>query len=177
MIPIPAGKAVLGATAGAGFGWDNEYNRHEVEVEAFSIGKYKVSNGQYLEFVREGGSPPHFWTREGGRWFYRGMFGNAPLPLDWPVYVSHEQACAYAAWKGQMEALRWLRDGGCPWDDGVCSAAAEGGHEDVLWYAHGGARSTWPCADRMCTWAWWREGSDTCDIQWWVGEGGEQAGE
>jgi formylglycine-generating enzyme required for sulfatase activity len=28
------------------------------------------------------------------------MFGSVPLPLDWPVYVSHEQASAYAAWKG-----------------------------------------------------------------------------
>ncbi len=101
MIHIPAGKTVLGASGEAGFAWDNEFERHEVEVEAFSIGRYKVSNGQYLEFVNAGGPPPHFWTHESGRWLYRGMFGSVPLPLDWPVYVSHEQASAYAAWKGR----------------------------------------------------------------------------
>src|ERR1017187_4436343 len=29
------------------------------------------------------------------------MFEDIPLPLDWPVYVSHEQAQAYARWKGK----------------------------------------------------------------------------
>ena len=26
------------------------------------------------------------------------MFGEVPLPLDWPVYVSHAEAAAYARW-------------------------------------------------------------------------------
>jgi gamma-glutamyl hercynylcysteine S-oxide synthase len=30
-----------------------------------------------------------------------GMFEDIPLPLDWPVYVSYDQAQAYARWKGQ----------------------------------------------------------------------------
>lgn len=30
----------------------------------------------------------------------RRMFAEIPLPLDWPVYATHEQACAYAAWCG-----------------------------------------------------------------------------
>jgi formylglycine-generating enzyme required for sulfatase activity len=29
------------------------------------------------------------------------MWGETPLPLDWPVYVSHEEACAFAAWTGK----------------------------------------------------------------------------
>jgi formylglycine-generating enzyme required for sulfatase activity len=28
------------------------------------------------------------------------MFGLIPLPAAWPVYVSHAEACAYAAWRG-----------------------------------------------------------------------------
>ncbi len=101
MIRIPAGKATLGVRPGNGFAWDNELAAHEVEVAGFSIGKYKVTNGQYLEFVEQGGTPSHFWKRDSDRWFYRGMFGDAPLPLDWPVYVSHDQAAAYAAWRGK----------------------------------------------------------------------------
>ena len=33
-------------------------------------------------------------------WRYRRMFEEIPLPLDWPVYVSHAEAGAYAAWTG-----------------------------------------------------------------------------
>jgi formylglycine-generating enzyme required for sulfatase activity len=29
------------------------------------------------------------------------MFEDIPLPLDWPVYVSYNQAQAYARWKGK----------------------------------------------------------------------------
>ena len=29
------------------------------------------------------------------------MFENVPLPLDWPVYVSHAEASAYARWAGK----------------------------------------------------------------------------
>jgi len=28
------------------------------------------------------------------------MFQDVPLPLSWPVYVTHQQAQAYAEWKG-----------------------------------------------------------------------------
>jgi iron(II)-dependent oxidoreductase len=34
-------------------------------------------------------------------WHWRGMFDALPLPLDWPVYVSHAEASAYARWKGR----------------------------------------------------------------------------
>jgi formylglycine-generating enzyme required for sulfatase activity len=29
------------------------------------------------------------------------MFEALPLPLDWPVYVSHAEAAAYARWQGR----------------------------------------------------------------------------
>ncbi|MGH9728123.1 MAG: SUMF1/EgtB/PvdO family nonheme iron enzyme [Candidatus Acidiferrales bacterium] len=54
-------------------------------------------------------SCPLFWERakadnrsgrgnDIGGWNYRGMFAQIPLPLDWPVYVSHAEASAYARW-------------------------------------------------------------------------------
>lgn len=101
MIDIPAGSATLGRVRGKGFGWDNEFDAHVVTVPGFAIGKYKVTNQQYLEFVRAGAEPPHFWTKCGDQWFWRTMAGEVPLPLDWPVYVTHEQAQAYAAWVGK----------------------------------------------------------------------------
>ena len=101
MIEVPAGAAMLGLKRGNGFGWDNEFDQHSVDVPAFTIGNYKVTNGEYLEFVQAGAEPPHFWRRLGDRWFQRTMFGQTPLPLTWPVYVTQRQAAAYAAWAGK----------------------------------------------------------------------------
>jgi iron(II)-dependent oxidoreductase len=101
MIEVPAGAATLGRPRGNGFGWDNEFDQHIVDAPAFAMSKYKVTNGEYLEYVRSGAAPPHFWVRLGGDWFQRTMFGLEPLPLTWPVYVTQEQAAAYAAWTGK----------------------------------------------------------------------------
>ena len=100
MIPIPAGSATLGQHPGE-FGWDNEFDQHRVQVPAFRIGKYKITNAEYLDFVREGAAAPHFWIERSGQWFYRGMFAVVPLPLDHPVYVTHGEAAAYAQWRGK----------------------------------------------------------------------------
>jgi gamma-glutamyl hercynylcysteine S-oxide synthase len=101
LIEIAPGTATLGQTPGD-FGWDNEFDLHLANVPGFRIGKYKVTNGEYLDFVRQQGAPaPHFWAQRGDRWFYRGMFAEIPLPLNSPVYVTHEEASAYARWGGK----------------------------------------------------------------------------
>ena len=46
-------------------------------------------------------SHPVFWTKARDGWLYRTMFEEVPLPLDWPVYVSHAEATAYARWAGK----------------------------------------------------------------------------
>jgi gamma-glutamyl hercynylcysteine S-oxide synthase len=122
MVSIPAGRATLGlARTSNQFGWDNEFESHSVDVPAFHIDRYKVTNRQYLAFVADGGydnrsfwndddwnwktaagiSQPAFWKRDGNRWLWRTMFDEVPLPLDWPVYVSHAEAAAYARWAGK----------------------------------------------------------------------------
>src|SRR5262249_44419262 len=47
----------------------------------------------------------------GRAWQWRGMFEALPLAPDWPVYVSHAEASAYAAWKGRrlMTEAEWHR--------------------------------------------------------------------
>ena len=99
-IEIPAGRATLGQKRGE-FGWDNEFDQHTVDVPGFAIGKHKVTNGEYLDFVREGANPPLFWTQRSGQWLYRGMFAEIPLPLAAPVYVTHAEAAAYARRAGK----------------------------------------------------------------------------
>jgi len=107
MIEIPAGTARLGRQRPAAemdtdsFGWDNEFGQHVVSVPRFRIRKHKVTNGEYLKFVEAGADPPHFWRRAGTGWLWRTVWGEIPLPLDWPVYVTWHGADRYARWVGQ----------------------------------------------------------------------------
>jgi iron(II)-dependent oxidoreductase len=122
MIGIPSGVATLGLPKNGGqFGWDNEYAIHTREVPAFKIDQFKVTNRQYLDFMAARGyetrefwsdadwewknnariAYPSFWRKIGNAWIYRTMFEEIPLPLDWPVYVSHAEASAYARWAGK----------------------------------------------------------------------------
>jgi len=125
MVNVPAAVVTLGLARDAkDFGWDNEYEAHTVEVPAFGMDQYKVTNRQYLEFMTAGGyktrafwndddwtwkaavgiSHPLFWKRDDDRWFYRAMFDEVrfdEVALDWPVYVSQAEASAYARWAGK----------------------------------------------------------------------------
>ncbi len=121
-VRVPAGTATLGTgLVRVAFGWDNEFPEHEIEVGEFEIDAYDVTNGDYLAFAESGGYQdrrlwdaeawrwieatgrrhPLFWERREGWWYWRGMFEPIPLPLGWPVYVSHAEATAYARWKGK----------------------------------------------------------------------------
>ena len=98
-VTIPRGRAHLGQSRNC-FGWDNEFLEHDVDVDEFTLDAHNVTNGAYLEFVEATqASAPHFWRREKEQWFWRGMFALTPLPLDAPVYVTHDEASAYARWK------------------------------------------------------------------------------
>jgi len=122
MVKVPDGDATLGLSRGSeDFGWDNEFESHTVHVPAFEIDRYMVTNQQFLEFLQAGGyeahdlwndhdwkwkndehiSHPVFWKKRGESWLYRTMFDEIPLPPDWPVYVSHAEAVAYARWAGK----------------------------------------------------------------------------
>jgi len=132
MVAVPAGVATLGlARSTEDFGWDNEYETHTVDVPAFEIDQYQVTNRQYLDFMAAGGyetrafwndddwnwktahgiSHPLFWKTAGDRstgrtWLYRTIFDEIPFDavpttLDWPVYVSQAEAAAYARWAGK----------------------------------------------------------------------------
>jgi formylglycine-generating enzyme required for sulfatase activity len=94
--PIASGTATLGKPHDGTFGWDNEYDETRFDVAAFEIQRFSVTNGEYLKYVNEGAPMPHFWVRRGGAIFYRGMFGETPLPLSWPVYITQAEAQAYA---------------------------------------------------------------------------------
>jgi formylglycine-generating enzyme required for sulfatase activity len=100
-VAIPAGRATLGARRDAlAFGWDNEFEERFVDVPAFEVDVNDVTNADWLAFVREGGPRPDFWLERNGVNYLNAAFGEVPLPASWPVYVTHAQARAYAAWRG-----------------------------------------------------------------------------
>ncbi|RZL01851.1 MAG: ergothioneine biosynthesis protein EgtB, partial [Rubrivivax sp.] len=148
MVAIPQGRLVLGESRdnAQAFGWDNEFPAHEVAVPAFAIDQHMVTNGQYLDFMIDGGyeraefwladdwawrtshdiRQPVFWRSDRGGWCLRAMHHELPLPLDWPVYVSHAEAQAYARWAGKAlpTEAQWMRAAqGCdPLNAGPCNA-------------------------------------------------------
>ena len=106
---------------GHGFCFDNELGRHQVFLPAFKIAKGLITNGQYLEFMEDGGYDKHeYWHSEGLAWVKNNHFvaplywhlidgewhiytanGIQPLKPDEPVtHVSYYEASAFAAWKG-----------------------------------------------------------------------------
>jgi gamma-glutamyl hercynylcysteine S-oxide synthase len=141
LVKIPAGAATLGQPRNWAhtFGWDNEFERQETYVPEFSIGAFPVTNEEFLKFVRAGGyqaawywtpedwewkqgerlEHPHFWrlgsnsaaTDPQAEWEYRAMFEAIPLPMSWPVYVSHAEASAFARWSGKKlpSEAQWHR--------------------------------------------------------------------
>jgi len=120
MALIPAGMATLGSEIDeVPFGWDNEFPGFVEDVPAFEIDLHNVTNQDYLAFVDAGGytnrdvwtdrgwerreavqrDHPLFWEWKSGSWMWRGMFDLIPLPMSWPVYVTHDEAAAYVKWK------------------------------------------------------------------------------
>jgi iron(II)-dependent oxidoreductase len=155
MIEIPAGRVTLGLRRNnESFGWDNEFESHTVDVPAFAIDQCMVTNSEFLEFLEAGGyndrslwseadwnwksaegiSHPVFWKPVDGRWLYRTMFNEIPLPPDWPVYASQAEASAYARWAGKAlpSEEQWQRaaygtsegsENYYPWGEDVPSAS------------------------------------------------------
>src|SRR5215469_8128965 len=53
MVTVPAGRYPIGSDAHEPY--DNEHPRHEVELEAFAIDRFPVTNGAFQAFIADGG--------------------------------------------------------------------------------------------------------------------------
>ena len=117
LLEVPGAKVVMGKSFDTldYYGWDNEYGHKEERVKEFKASKYLVSNGEFLEFVKEGGyekkeywsdegqkwlefkkaKHPTFWVKEGEHYRYRTIAKVIDMPWDWPVDVNYLEAEAF----------------------------------------------------------------------------------
>ena len=117
-IAVSGGIAEIGH-AGDEFAFDNETPRHRVLLQPHALASRAVTNGEYLEFVRDGGyTEPSLWLSDGwakvnsegwGRPLYwtedstahYTLGGLRDIDLAAPVcHVSYYEADAFARWWG-----------------------------------------------------------------------------
>lgn len=129
---------------GDGFCYDNEQGRHKVYLQDCRISKALVTNGEYLEFMNDGGydkfilwlddgwawrnehniTHPLHWHNIKGQWHYYTLAGLQPVDKDAILgHISHYEAMAFAAWKGmrlptefEWEAANQQFDWGKRWE-------------------------------------------------------------
>ena len=107
---------------GVDFYYDCESPRHSYFQAPYAIGNRLITNGQWLEFMRDKGyhtatlwlsegwarccseqwQAPLYWHQQDGQWFQYGLDGLQPLDMNAPVcHISYFEADAFATWAGQ----------------------------------------------------------------------------
>jgi ergothioneine biosynthesis protein EgtB len=107
---------------GDGFCWDNERPSHKVLLHPYRIADRLVTNGEWLEFMREGGyrepllwlsdgwtharqhawEGPGYWRQRDGEWHRMSLHGLLPVDPAAPVtHISYYEADAFARWAGK----------------------------------------------------------------------------
>jgi 5-histidylcysteine sulfoxide synthase/putative 4-mercaptohistidine N1-methyltranferase len=121
LVDVPTGMVKLGKDRRHHlYGWDNEYGHLGREVTAFKAARLLVSNGEFREFIADGGYRTEaWWTTEGWAWrnyeqagqprFWRGgpdqgyrlrcLASEIAMPWNWPVEVNQLEAKAFCNWK------------------------------------------------------------------------------
>ncbi|KAG7400101.1 hypothetical protein PHYBOEH_007007 [Phytophthora boehmeriae] len=129
VLDVPAAAVHIGKPRDfPSFGWDNEYGQRTVNVPACRANKFLVSNGEFHEFVRDGGYlEPSYWSKLGWEWrcfrntkwpvFWvqdgpsgshryklRAMFDVVPMQWNWPAQVNLHEAKAFCKWKQSKQS-------------------------------------------------------------------------
>lgn len=117
-------------TQQAEFNFDNETPGHQTYVPHYKLADRLVTNGEYLQFIEDGGyddaaiwlsdgwawlsqnkkdqnvntdnvSAPLYWKKQNGQWYEFTLHGLQPLDLYAPVrHVNFYEAQAYTQWSG-----------------------------------------------------------------------------
>jgi ergothioneine biosynthesis protein EgtB len=117
---FPEGVCSIGFE-GSGFAFDNEGPRHHVYLQPYRLASRLVTNGEYVQFMRDGGygqatlwlsdgwdcvrtnqwNAPLCWEQRDGEWWSYTIEGMQPVQWDEPVcHISYYEADAFAHWAG-----------------------------------------------------------------------------
>jgi ergothioneine biosynthesis protein EgtB len=120
-VDVEGGLVEIGHRGG-GFGFDNEWPLHQQWLEPYRLADRLVTNGEWLEFMADGGysrhdlwlsdgwakvqtegwRAPFYWTQVDGVWLEHTLSGTWPVNPGLPVsHVSFYEAEAFAAWAGK----------------------------------------------------------------------------
>src|SRR5437763_13673317 len=121
MVRIDADGAAIGRDDRSR-AYDEERPRHAVQLAPYWVDRTPVTNGDYVEFMNEGGYrrrelwsdagriwledskaiAPKYWSLEQGSWVRRSMDRVAPPDSSAPViHVCYHEAEAFARWAGK----------------------------------------------------------------------------
>ena len=120
-VPLPSGLRTIGHE-GDDFCFDNEKPAHQTYLQPACIARNLVTNGEWLDFMRDGGyvtpalwlsdgwaavetqgwSSPAYWRQIAGEWFSQTLGGVKPVDPAMPVcHISYYEADAFARWAGK----------------------------------------------------------------------------
>lgn len=141
MLPIKGGTYNIGYGRD-GFCYDIEQPVHRTYMDDYAIGRFPVTNGEYMRFMQDGGykdfrywlsdgwkkvlengwKSPMYWENIDNTWYTRDFGGLRPVNPDEPVvHVSYYEADAYARWAGMRLPTEYEWERAACWDptDGV----------------------------------------------------------
>jgi ergothioneine biosynthesis protein EgtB len=143
-LPCAGGVVEIGHRGG-GFAYDNEGPRHRVYLNDYLLGNRLVTNGEYIEFIDDGGyaQPAHwlsegwaavqenrwhaplYWEKVDGRWWMMTLSGFRPVEQAEPLcHVSYFEADAYARWRGKRLPTE------AEWEDAAAAQPIQGNFHD-----------------------------------------------
>ena len=117
-------KSKVQSSANYDFAFDNEKPAHQVFLQDYALDRAPVSNGDFLEFIRDGGyqnfrwwfsegwevvnrdewRAPLYWELHDDQWMVRDFAGLHPVESkanDPVCHVSFFEASAFAKWSGK----------------------------------------------------------------------------
>jgi ergothioneine biosynthesis protein EgtB len=132
------------------FAFDNEKPAHQVFLQDFAIDRAPVTNGNFLQFIKDGGyrdyrwwfsegwqvvtnehwQAPLYWEIHDSQWMIRDFNGLQAVKskADEPVsHVSYYEASAYAKWVGKRLPTE------AEWEKAACFEAESGERKAFPW--------------------------------------------